>query len=52
MMRGCGEEAEQGRLRKGHLKLPQLGENNTPRLVDAVGECLLYYEIRRNVRQL
>jgi hypothetical protein len=36
----------------GCRKLPQVGETNTPRLMDAEGECLLYYEIRRNVSQI
>ena len=27
-------------------KLPQVGENNTPRLMDAAEECFLYYEFR------
>ena len=31
--------------------LPQVAETNTPRLMDAVGECLLYYERRRNLHQ-
>jgi len=29
--------------------LPQVAETNTPRLMDAAGECLLYYEFRPNV---
>jgi len=31
--------------------LPQVAETKTPRLMDAVGECLLYYERRRNIHQ-
>lgn len=27
--------------------LPQVAENNTPRLMDAAGECFLYYEFRQ-----
>ena len=29
--------------------LPQVAETNTPRVMDATGTCLLYYEIRRNI---
>jgi len=29
--------------------LPQVAETNTPRMMDAAGEYLLYYESRRNV---
>ena len=31
------------------LHLPQVAETNTPRLQDAVGECLLYYEYMTRV---
>lgn len=32
--------------------LPQVAEMNTPRLMDAAGECFLYYEFRQNVHLL
>jgi hypothetical protein len=33
----------------GRRKLPQVAETNTPRMMDADGKSLLYYESRPNV---
>ena len=38
--------------RNGPLKLPQVAETNTPRMMDAAGEHLLYYEFSPNVHRM
>lgn len=37
--------------RKARQKLPQVGEINTPPLMDTSGKCLLYYESGENAQQ-